>query len=48
MHIFDYILVHDICHLLRYAHSAKFWTEVGQVMPNHKNNKRLIEGMLVV
>ncbi|PKH02274.1 hypothetical protein CXF72_12345 [Psychromonas sp. MB-3u-54] len=24
MHTVDYILVHEICHLLRHAHSEKF------------------------
>lgn len=32
----DYIIVHELCHLGSFDHSAKFWSLVAQKVPNHK------------
>lgn len=31
----DYIIVHELCHLREFNHSARFWTLVAEVVPNH-------------
>jgi predicted metal-dependent hydrolase len=31
---FEYVLVHELCHLLRADHSSAFWHEVSQRCPN--------------
>lgn len=31
----DYIIVHELCHLKEFNHSARFWALVAQVFPNH-------------
>jgi len=31
----DYIVVHEICHLKEFNHSAKFWDLVSEVFPDH-------------
>ncbi len=31
----DYIVVHELCHLLEFNHSSVFWGHVGRVLPNY-------------
>ena len=35
-HLFDYIIVHELCHLGELNHSAKFWKLVAKTIPNHR------------
>jgi predicted metal-dependent hydrolase len=32
----DYIIVHELCHLGSFDHSATFWSLVAKTVPNHK------------
>jgi predicted metal-dependent hydrolase len=32
----DYIIVHELCHLGSFDHSATFWSLVARTVPNHK------------
>ena len=36
----DYIIVHEICHLKEFNHSHKFWSLVGQALPNYLEIKK--------
>lgn len=38
--IADYVVVHELCHLLHANHSARFWREVARVMPQHDDHRR--------
>jgi predicted metal-dependent hydrolase len=33
--VFEYVLVHELCHLLQRNHSPAFWAEVAARMPDH-------------
>ena len=34
-HIVDYIVVHELCHLVEYNHGNKYWKQVASVVPNY-------------
>jgi predicted metal-dependent hydrolase len=36
IHLVDYIIVHELCHLRQFNHSQKFWNLVGETLPNYE------------
>tara|TARA_R100000900_G_scaffold39187_1_gene32255 strand:- start:21470 stop:22189 length:720 start_codon:yes stop_codon:yes gene_type:complete len=32
----DYVVIHELCHLIRHDHSPEFWREVARVMPEYE------------
>lgn len=40
--IIDYVILHELCHLLEMNHSYKFWHLVEKYMPNYKQIKKLL------
>jgi len=45
-HLSDYIIVHELCHLLEMNHGQQFWDLVEQQIPDHQRHRaelRLID-----
>lgn len=41
--IVDYVVVHELCHMLEHNHSPKFWKHVKSVMPNYPEHRRWLK-----
>ena len=37
--VLDYVVVHELCHRRQMNHSAQFWQEVAQVLPDYRERK---------
>jgi predicted metal-dependent hydrolase len=47
----DYVVVHEVCHLLEMNHSKRFWALVARTIPNHvslRKELRKLERQLLV
>ena len=38
--ILDYVVVHELCHILQHNHSPAYWSEVARVMPDYKAKRK--------
>jgi predicted metal-dependent hydrolase len=47
-HVCDYIIVHEICHLLEMNHSKKFWQQVARMVPEHQKIRKELRDTLIV
>lgn len=36
----NYVIVHEICHILEFNHSIKFWDQVSRTFPNYKELRK--------
>ncbi len=44
LHLSDYVVVHELAHLVEMNHSAAFWRVVGQVCPDYAKQRRELRG----
>ena len=38
--VLDYVVVHELCHLIHMNHSKDFWNMVGTIMPDYAVHKK--------
>lgn len=41
--VIDYIVVHEMCHMIHMNHSKEYWNEVERVMPNYETEKEWLK-----
>jgi predicted metal-dependent hydrolase len=41
--IMDYVVVHELAHLVHHNHSKSFWAEVGKMLPDYKERRRWLK-----
>jgi hypothetical protein len=41
--IVDYVVIHELCHMVQSNHSPKFWHEVEKYDPSYKNHKKWLK-----
>ena len=42
-HIVDYIVVHELCHLLEHNHGKRYWRHVESIISNYKQNRQWLK-----
>lgn len=43
IHVIDYVVVHELAHILEKNHSARFWNKVEMVLPDYKQRKKWLK-----
>jgi predicted metal-dependent hydrolase len=46
----DYVVVHELCHLIELNHSKRFWTLVAGLLPEYRKEEQWLktQGMLIM
>lgn len=43
----DYVVVHELCHLIEFNHSPAFWAHVARAFPDHEARKNILRKLPV-
>lgn len=41
--VVDYVVIHELCHLIEMNHSKAFWKQVEQMMPDYKKHSKWLK-----
>jgi len=41
--VVDYVVIHELCHLIEMNHSKAFWKQVEQMMPDYKKHRKWLK-----
>ena len=41
--IINYVIIHELCHLIHFNHSRDYWREVSKKLPNYKESKEWLK-----
>jgi predicted metal-dependent hydrolase len=41
----DYVIVHEICHLIEFNHSARFWAQVAKTVPDYSIKRKVLRSV---
>lgn len=44
-HVFDYLIVHEFCHLLEFNHTKNFWAVVASILPDFQKSRLELKHM---
>lgn len=42
-HIVDYVVVHELCHMLEHNHSPRYWQHVENVIPGYREDRQWLK-----
>ncbi|AJS61330.1 M48 family metallopeptidase [Paenibacillus sp. IHBB 10380] len=40
--VIDYVIIHELCHLIHINHDRSFWRRVGSIMPDYKQKEKFL------
>ncbi len=40
--VIDYVIIHELCHLIHMNHDRSFWRRVGSIMPDYKEKEEFL------
>jgi len=43
--LMDYVIVHELCHLIEFNHSPAFWACMGRALPDHEVRKGVLRAI---
>lgn len=45
--LIDYVVVHELCHLIEFNHSPNFWKQVARQIPDWKDRRKTLRNLII-